>query len=90
MGFNKWLETLVEEKELDLFHNFEVTSEGGTWNLIPLASVVEYCQGLDPEGQAQVKKTLVQIDFRNGDVMDFFRYIAQFMANSMDQVTKDW
>ena len=32
------------------------------------------------DDRAKIKDTLVQIDFRNGNVMDFFEYLANGLA----------
>ncbi len=80
MTFNKWIDTLIEEKGLNLGHVFEV--DGPVWgmNMIPLESVVEQIKTFPPQTQKLAKNKLVGIDFANGDVMHFFKYIAEKMA----------
>ena len=81
MTFNEWLDTLVEEKELDTEAIFEVPgkSEYGT-NYIPLGCVIEAIKAAPKHEQAGIKTVLVKIDFCNGNVIDYFRHLAQAIA----------
>ena len=79
MTFNKWLDTLVEEKGLDTEFTFEKEGEWGT-NWIPLAVVIEAIKNTSAQEQAKIKNTLVMIDFKNGDVMHFFDHLAGALA----------
>lgn len=74
-----WIDRLVSEKELDTEHTFEVEGESGP-NLIPLAVVIEHVKIATRQEQAQIKRTLVKIDFTNRDPMHFFEYLAQAIA----------
>ena len=49
-------------------------------NFIPVGCVVEQIKAFDARTQATVKTKIVQIDFVNGNVLKFFEYIAQKMA----------
>jgi hypothetical protein len=80
MKFEKWLDTLVAEKDLDLDHTFEYNGPVYGMNMIPLEAVVEQIKAFHPQTQEMTKNRLVEIDFKNGDVMHFFGYIAQKMA----------
>ena len=80
MKFEKWLDTLVEEKGLDLEHTFEHKGPVYGWNMIPLGCVIDQIKAFHPQTQQMTKKRLVEIDFKNGDVMHFFDYIAKKMA----------
>tara|TARA_R110000822_G_scaffold124309_3_gene258806 strand:- start:1571 stop:1810 length:240 start_codon:yes stop_codon:yes gene_type:complete len=75
-----YLNTLIAEKNLDLNTTIEV--EGGEWgtNFIPLEVIVDFISQLDSPTQKQIKNTLVKIDFNNGDIMHFFKYIAEGIA----------
>ena len=76
-----YLETLIEEKGLDLEATI-IEVEGEEWglNIIPLGAVVDFILTSGEANQKAVKNTLVKIDFLNGDVMDFFSHVAKFMA----------
>lgn len=82
MEFAKWLDTLVDEKDLDVFESIEVTTVDGTLHLVELAVVLDFLKSSNQEEKDQVKKTLVQIDFKGGDIMHFFTYVAQFIADN--------
>ena len=79
MSFEKWLDTLVEEKGLDGDHVFEVNGDSGP-NYIPRAVVIENNKITVQQEQRQIKDVLVRIDFANGDVMHFFNHLAQALA----------
>jgi len=79
MTFGKWIDQLVEEKELDTEETFEVEGPSG-WNLIPLDVVIEHTKIAPPHEQRQIKDILVKIDFANGNVMHFFKHLAGAIA----------
>lgn len=80
MTFTKWIDTFNEEKEVDLETVFEVEGKTTGPNFIPAAVVVEHIKIASKQEQAQIKNTLVMIDFKNGDVMHFYRHLAQALA----------
>ena len=80
MKFNKWLDTLIEEKELDIESTFEVEGPEWGWNLIPLGCVIEAIKSAPVHEKIAIKTMLVKIDFVNGDVMDYFKHLAQAIA----------
>lgn len=78
MNFATWLDTFVDEKGLDVDHVFEIETDDfwGT-HFIPLAVVIEAAKNASAAEQKQIKDIVVQIDFRNGDVMHFFTHLAK-------------
>ena len=73
--------TLLEEKGIDLDLPFEVESlHTGTPNHMTLRHVVEFISRKPASVQNVLRKKAIVIDFRNGDVLDLFRYVARFMA----------
>ena len=74
-----YLNDLISEKGLNKETIIEVEGASGT-NFIPLGVVVEHILIANSTEQAKIKKTLVKIDFHNGDVMHFFAYLAQAIA----------
>jgi hypothetical protein len=80
MTFNKWFDTFIEEKGIDLDQSFEI--EGKEWgiNIIPVAVIVEHIKIANVQEQKQIKDIIVKIDFANGDVMDFFKHLATVIA----------
>tara|TARA_R110002050_G_scaffold18260_7_gene53460 strand:- start:526 stop:759 length:234 start_codon:yes stop_codon:yes gene_type:complete len=75
----KYLNTLISEKNINTETIFEVEGESGT-NFIPLAVVIEYISTMPESMQDKVRTKLVQIDFHNGNVLNFFEYIAKYIA----------
>lgn len=75
-----YLNTLILEKGISNETIIEV--EGPQWglNFIPLQIVLDFLISTDKETQAKAKSNLIKIDFHNGDVMHFFKYIAKFIA----------
>jgi hypothetical protein len=80
MTFDTWLDTFVEEKGLDTEQMLVV--EGPAWgdNHIPVGCVIELMKQAAPDEQRDIKNTIVQIDFRNGDVLHFFKHLAKAVA----------
>jgi len=76
----KYLNQLIEEKGIDRCYTFEV--EGKDWgvNYIPLEVVIEHILIAPRNQQKQIRNTLVKIDFKNGDVLHFFNYLAKAIA----------
>ncbi|MCV6988671.1 hypothetical protein H7I87_00360 [Mycobacterium timonense] len=74
-NIGNWLDTFVEEKELDREHLFEVEGPSGL-NVIPLGVVVDTIKISPPLEQAAILKRLQQLDFCNGDVTDYLRQLA--------------
>ncbi len=74
-----YLNDLISEKGLNKETIIEVEGASGT-NFIPLGVVVEHILIVNSTEQAKITKTLVKIDFHNGDVMHFFTYLAQAIA----------
>lgn len=79
--FTAWLDTFVEEKGLDLEGSFELMDVNDTWHLLNYGVVIEFIKGLEDEIQVKVKNTLVQIDYKNGDITHFLRFMAEGMIN---------
>lgn len=77
--FNNWIDTLIEEKGIDLEDTFEVEGESGL-NTIPYGVIVEHMKIASTEEQRQIKDMLVKIDFHNGDILHFFRHLGQAIA----------
>ena len=78
-NFENWLNTFIEEKDFDLEMIFEVEGESGL-NIMPFWIVRDAILGTTSEEQALIKNTLIQIDFRNGNIGHFFEHLAQAIA----------
>jgi len=79
MTFNKWLDTFISEKGIDLEQSFEVEGPSGT-NHMQIVHVLAAIQCAPKHEQAGIKDMLVKIDFRNGDVCRYLKHLAQAIA----------
>lgn len=80
MTFDKWIDTFIEEKGIDLEQVLEV--EGKEWgtNYIPVEVVVDAMKHTTKREQDAIKDMIVRIDFRNGDVLHYFKHLAGAIA----------
>ena len=78
-AFNKWLDTFIEEKGIDLEDTFDVQGASGN-NHMPYGVVIEHMK-IAPSGeQAKLKDMLVKLDFKNADIKHYLRHLAQALA----------
>ncbi len=75
----KYLYTLLEEKNIDLETPIEVQGDSGT-NYMTVETVIEHILITSKEEQKKIKNILVQIDFKNGDILHFIKHLAQALA----------
>ena len=73
--FNEWFETFISEKNIP-FASWEIESKGFL-HLIDNQVVMEHVKVAPAGEQSVIKRTLVKIDFYNGDVNHFFEHLAQ-------------
>ena len=74
-----YLNTLITEKGLDREIILEVEGQSGL-NIMPLGVVFDNISATSKEEQIAIKNILVKIDFQNGNIMDFFKHLAQAIA----------
>jgi hypothetical protein len=76
-----YIETLLTEKGISLNHTFEVQSDGVFGNhYIPMEVVIEFIDTLPTPTQEQIRKTLMNIDFKNGNILHYFEYLTKGMV----------
>lgn len=75
----KFLTTLIKEKGKSL--DTEITIEGNFG--VTYEMLVDYIQGAK-EYHAQIKNTLVEIDFKNGDVFHYLDFLAAGMCQAVN------
>lgn len=83
-AFNKWLDTFIEEKGIDLEQVIEIKTETNT-HYFEVGNIVANIKATTPEEQAGIKDMIVKIDFYNGDVVDYFRHLAQALAENFEK-----
>lgn len=74
-AFEKWLETFLDEKCVDMSHSFTVDHKG-TFHIVDMEFLKEVILKASEQEQRQIKDKIVYIDFKNGDVMHFFNFLA--------------
>lgn len=79
MKFSKWLDAFLSEKGIDGEQVLTVEGPSGE-NHIPVACLVEMMKQAPRHEQEGIKTMIVKIDFRNGNVLDYFRHLAQAVA----------
>ena len=84
MTFEKWLHRLIEEKQLDTGRVFKIDT---AYNLhfVEFGVVIDFILSMPMQQRDQCRTQLVKVDFNNGDVMHFFEYVAQFVAEETDR-----
>ncbi|MDD3450955.1 hypothetical protein [Sulfurimonas sp.] len=75
----KYLVALFEEKNISLETSIEAQGESGT-NFMTLQIVVDAIVIAPKHEQRKIKDILVQIDFKNGDVLHFMKHLANALA----------
>tara|TARA_A100001201_G_scaffold89255_1_gene78211 strand:- start:628 stop:879 length:252 start_codon:yes stop_codon:yes gene_type:complete len=81
-NFNNWLDTFIDEKNINKHDTFEI-NKNGTLNIISYGSIIDHIKITSKQEQEQIKKTIVKIDFFNGDVLHFFRHLGQALAKEI-------
>ena len=79
-SFNRWIDTFLDEKGIDGEETLEVEASDGTTNIIPVGCLVEAFKGTSTGEQRAIKRTLVLIDFKNGDVRHYLTHLAKAIA----------
>ncbi len=77
---NTYINLFFKEKEIP-FKQWELVAKDGQTHFIDNELVIEYLK-TNPEIGKQAEPTLRKIDFYNGDVNDFLKYIAQFIVDT--------
>lgn len=78
-SFDRWIDTFIEEKGIDTEYLLSVDGLLGK-NYIPVGCVIEAMKGAPKNEQQAIKNMIIKIDFANGDVIDFFRHLAEAIA----------
>lgn len=79
MAFATWIKTFVEEKNIDTETVLSVKGASGV-NLIPVGCLIEKMISAPKHEQRAIRDTIVRIDFCNGNVLHYFRHLAQAIA----------
>ncbi len=74
-AFIKWFERFLEEKELS-YQTWEIKDSQGVTHILDSDVLIEQVKFAPIHEQAQIKQTIVKIDFLNGDVNHFFKHLV--------------
>ena len=85
--FNKWIDTFIEEKGIDLQKVIEIKTEKNI-HYFEIGNIVENIKATTLEEQSTIKDTIVKIDFYNGDILDYFKFLAKILANNYEKEEK--
>ena len=85
--FNKWIDTFIEEKGIDLQKVIEIKTEKNT-HYFEIGNIVENIKATTLEEQSTIKNTIAKIDFYNGDILDYFKFLAKILANNYEKEEK--
>lgn len=75
MLFVDWLDTFVEEKGIDTDEEFIIEGKDNT-HFVDVAQVLVWIKQASDMERREIKKTIVYLDFKNGDLLDYFRFLA--------------
>lgn len=82
--FINWLDTFLEEKDIELQERFEINVDGVPNNFAYL-NVIEQIKITSDEEQEKIREMIVKIDSQNGDVKDYFRHLAIPLAKRANE-----
>jgi hypothetical protein len=77
--FATWFNTFLDEKRIDREQVLTVDGPSGP-NSIPVGALIDAILQAPVSEQENIKAAIVVIDFVNGDVLHFFRHLAQAIA----------
>ena len=83
-SFNKWLDTFIEEKGIDLEETFTI-EENGQLHIFELGNVIDNIKATSKEEQKAIKDMIIKIDFNNADVVDYFKHLAKALVKNYEQ-----
>lgn len=79
MTFSKWLDTLIQEKQIDVDRVLTVQGPSGP-NFMPIACVIEAIKGAPASERAAIKTMIVRLDFANAPIVPYLQHLAQAIA----------
>lgn len=79
MKFPEWLDTFLDEKDLDMDQVFVVEGESGP-NHIPIGVLVEHMKIAPIKEQCGMKEMLCKLDFANANIPLYLKHLAKAIA----------
>ena len=81
MEFQKWFDAFLEEKEIPE-QIWELTAPNGDLHILGTETIIDHIKIAPVHEQTQIKNVIVKVDFANGDINHFFKYLAQGLVNN--------
>jgi len=78
----KYLTMMIEEKGKDIDDFITCLEKKGHFG-VTYKMLIDFIVSMPKEIKSQIKKILIYIDFKNGDVFHYFNYIADGMVSGM-------
>lgn len=75
----KYLHVLLQEKGIDPEDTLNID---GHFNL-QVGMLIEFICSLPADIQKRIKNTIVKIDFSNGDILHYFKFLGKGMVQSL-------
>ena len=81
----EYINRFFEEKEI-FYQLFTITDKTGTAHFIDTDVVIESIMNTSDSEQKQIATILRKIDFKNGSVLHFLKYLAHGLVQQYSQV----
>lgn len=79
MKFTLWLDTFIDEKNIDLEEVLTVEGPCGP-NHMPIGVVVEHIKIAPLKEQLAIKEMMVKLDYHNADIKLYMKHLAKAIA----------
>jgi hypothetical protein len=80
MTYNEWIDTLIDEKGYDV-NDIILEKEGSSGlNIIELGAVIDQIKACALKERKAIRNMIVRIDFANGNVLHYFKHLANAMV----------
>ena len=76
----RYLKDFFAEKQIDRNHSYSITDRNGFTHLFTNEEVIDRIMNTSDAEQKQIANVLRQIDYRNGSVQHFLKYLANAMV----------
>lgn len=77
-NFQNWMDRFITEKNIDLSEMIKC----GDGTSLYVGDVLSHILSTSKEEQNAIKFVFIQIDFKNGNVLDFIKHLAQALNKS--------
>lgn len=77
MEFDNWLDTFLKEKDIDIEFKQFFVEHNGYMHIIDIDQLINLCKKTDISQKVKIKETLVKLDFKNQNILDYFEYLAK-------------